>query len=96
LDPAGPLYNFLQPHLSLSDARFVDIIHTDYGFYGIARTTGTVDFFPNGGERIQPGCPQHPKFYSKDGIYSFSYLEFAVKQIESFTGFLFGISLIFH
>ncbi|EGI58684.1 Lipase member H-B [Acromyrmex echinatior] len=70
LDPAGPLYNFLQPHLSLSDARFVDIIHTDYGFYGIARTTGTVDFFPNGGERIQPGCPQHPKFYSKDDFCS--------------------------
>ncbi|KYN02692.1 Pancreatic triacylglycerol lipase, partial [Cyphomyrmex costatus] len=70
LDPAGPLYNFLQPHLSFSDARFVDIIHTDYGFYGIARTTGTVDFFPNGGERIQPGCQQHPKFYSKDDFCS--------------------------
>ncbi|XP_018367591.1 PREDICTED: phospholipase A1 member A-like [Trachymyrmex cornetzi] len=70
LDPAGPLYNFLQPHLSLFDARFVDIIHTDYGFYGIARITGTVDFFPNGGQRIQPGCPHHPKFYSKDDFCS--------------------------
>ncbi|XP_012533657.1 lipase member H-A [Monomorium pharaonis] len=70
LDPAGPLYNMLQPSLSFSDARFVDIIHTDYGFYGIAKTTGTVDFFPNGGERIQPGCPNRPVFFSPDDFCS--------------------------
>ncbi|XP_011175763.2 lipase member H-B [Solenopsis invicta] len=70
LDPAGPLYNRLQPSLSFSDARFVDIIHTDYGFYGIAKTMGTVDFFPNGGERIQPGCPQRPTFLSIDDFCS--------------------------
>lgn len=83
LDPAGPLYYFTQPHLSTSDARFVDIIHTDCGFYGNAMNTGTVDFFPNGGKRIQPGCQSHPKFFSKDGIFSLS--ELADKQIVPFT-----------
>ncbi|XP_039313434.1 pancreatic triacylglycerol lipase isoform X2 [Solenopsis invicta] len=43
----------------ITDARFVDIIHTDQGFYGVAKdTAGTVDFFPNGGSRVQPGCPR--------------------------------------
>ncbi|KAK2575778.1 hypothetical protein KPH14_007163 [Odynerus spinipes] len=57
LDPAGPLFNVIEEHLSSKDAKFVDIIHTDYGMYGIARMTGSVDFYPNGGHRIQPGCP---------------------------------------
>ncbi|XP_011150248.2 lipase member H-B [Harpegnathos saltator] len=64
LDPAGPFFNFLEPHLSYHDARFVDIIHTDYAYYGIAVSTGTVDFFPNGGHRIQPGCPEKIKVFS--------------------------------
>ncbi|RLU19237.1 hypothetical protein DMN91_007794 [Ooceraea biroi] len=64
LDPAGPFFNILEPRLSHSDARFVDIIHTDSGFYGIAKATGTVDFFPNGGRRVQPGCPLNATFYS--------------------------------
>jgi len=50
----------------------VDIIHTDCGVYGVAKNTGTVDFFPNGGKRIQPGCPEHPKFYSEEGIFFLS------------------------
>lgn len=67
LDPAGPLFNLLEARLSSSDARFVDIIHTDFGFYGISRNTGTVDFFPNGGHRVQPGCPENFTFFSKEG-----------------------------
>ncbi|XP_015588417.1 lipase member H-A [Cephus cinctus] len=65
LDPAGPLFNYLESPLSAKDAQFVDIIHTDYGFYGIAHVTGTVDFFPNGGRRIQPGCPFYYHVMSK-------------------------------
>lgn len=57
LDPAGPFYNIVQKTLSSNDARFVDIIHTDYGLIGVGRTTGTVDFFPNNGRNPQPGCP---------------------------------------
>ncbi|KAL2720337.1 lipase member H-B-like isoform X4 [Vespula squamosa] len=63
LDPAGPIFNFLKSHLSSTDARFVDIIHTDYGLYGTLRT-GIVDFFPNGGHRLQPDCPQGSPFLS--------------------------------
>ncbi|XP_058796347.1 lipase member H-like [Phymastichus coffea] len=57
LDPAGPLFNLIQPHLSRDDARFVDTIHTDAGLYGINRPSGAASFFPNGGRRVQPGCP---------------------------------------
>ncbi|XP_034943861.1 pancreatic triacylglycerol lipase-like isoform X2 [Chelonus insularis] len=67
LDPAGPLFNLLQSPLSASDAKFVDIIHTDAGLYGIARITGTVDFWPNRGIRLQPGCPENAQFYTPEG-----------------------------
>ncbi|KAG7190862.1 hypothetical protein KM043_006925 [Ampulex compressa] len=70
LDPAGPLFHLIDLHLTASDARFVDIIHTDYGFYGIARTTGDVDFFPNGGRRVQPGCPTNATFFSNEDFCS--------------------------
>lgn len=56
LDPAGPLYYLLNNHLSISDADFVDVIHTDMGFAGLALKIGTVNFFPNYGRRPQPGC----------------------------------------
>ncbi|KAG9436247.1 lipase member H-A [Apis mellifera carnica] len=56
LDPAGPLYYLLNNHLSISDADFVDVIHTDMGIFGIALKIGHVDFFPNYGSRPQPGC----------------------------------------
>lgn len=35
----------------------VDIIHTDAGLYGQPISTGSVDFWPNGGNTLQPGCP---------------------------------------
>lgn len=73
MDPAGPFFNLIMPTLSSNDARFVDIIHTDYGIFGVGLVTGTVDFFPNGGERVQPGCPQSTTFNSDEGIYFFSW-----------------------
>lgn len=36
-------------------ALFVDVIHTDKMFFGAPESTGTVDFWPNGGE-AQYGC----------------------------------------
>ncbi len=65
LDPAGPGFyvpNEFYPtvvvpeHLSADSARFVDVIHTNGGAFGGSVSTGTVDFWPNGGQ-FQPGCP---------------------------------------
>lgn len=63
LDPAGPYWygNGTNVPISKLDARFVDIIHTDAGLFGAPISTGTIDFWPNGGVRIQPGCPNDPE-----------------------------------
>lgn len=58
LDPASPgFYQCNGDHLDPSDAGFVLVVHTDGGVYGALEPTGTVDFYPNGGSRPQPGCP---------------------------------------
>lgn len=36
---------------------FVDIIHTDANGFGSSQATGSIDFWPNGGVHLQPGCP---------------------------------------
>lgn len=59
LDPAGPLWygiNIFASPVSRRDARFVDVIHTDRNRFGAPVSTGTVDFYPNDGAGIQPGC----------------------------------------
>lgn len=60
LDPAFPgFYPSLgTPAVSKKDAKFVDIIHTDAWLYGIPIATGHVDFWPNSGKTLQPGCPR--------------------------------------
>ncbi|XP_017060656.1 inactive pancreatic lipase-related protein 1 [Drosophila ficusphila] len=57
LDPAFPLF-YPGSHLSANDAEFVDVIHTDAWLYGAPTSTGTADFWPNGGGSLQPGCPK--------------------------------------
>ena len=42
-------------HLSAGDAKFVDVIHSDGGFFGIPWALGHADFYPNGGVALQPG-----------------------------------------
>lgn len=65
LDPASPFFrhHILRERsrkLDASDARLVDVIHTDGSDvftdgFGLSRPLGHLDFFPNGG-REQPGC----------------------------------------
>jgi hypothetical protein len=43
--------------LNISDANFVDIIHTS-SFFGIQTAIGHADFWPNGGA-VQPGCSKN-------------------------------------
>lgn len=57
LDPAGPLFSTTDPAVRLdpTDARFVDVIHTDADRFGLFQTSGHIDFYPNGGLN-QVGC----------------------------------------
>lgn len=60
LDPAFPPFYpaITTKAISKHDAVMVDVIHTDAGLYGAPKSTGTVDFWPNGGTTLQPGCPK--------------------------------------
>ncbi|XP_063698362.1 phospholipase A1 isoform X2 [Culicoides brevitarsis] len=60
LDPAFPGFYpaIAATHLSYKDAEFVDIIHTDAWLYGTPTSTGSIDFWPNAGKTLQPGCPR--------------------------------------
>ncbi|XP_037557011.1 pancreatic lipase-related protein 2-like [Dermacentor silvarum] len=66
LDPADPYFQHMPAFVRLdpTDARFVDIIHTDGGTVldlvkgeglGMYQPTGHLDFYPNGGSKM-PGC----------------------------------------
>lgn len=58
LDPAYPGYSLggKDDHLSKGDAVFVDVLHTNPGILGFPEAIGDVDFYPNPGSWIQPGC----------------------------------------
>ena len=62
LDPAGPYFTATknEAHLDKTDAKYVDIIHTNAGYVGTADVVGHTDFFPNGGS-VQTGCAPDPK-----------------------------------
>ncbi|XP_055371524.1 pancreatic triacylglycerol lipase-like [Condylostylus longicornis] len=71
LDPANPGYydlpiDIIFDHLGPSDAVFVDVIHTDAGLLGAPYSTGTVDFWPNGGYSVQSGCPVPRHLFTGD------------------------------
>ncbi|XP_031776479.1 pancreatic triacylglycerol lipase isoform X1 [Apis florea] len=89
LDPAGPLFYFLNSHLKSSDARFVGIIHADIGGYGLALKTGDVDFFPNYGHRPQPNCPLIGPLLSQMDLCSHSRsFEFYAESVRNHTAFI--------
>lgn len=49
-----------EDRLDVTDAQFVDIIHTNGDQNGIFKSLGQIDFFPNGGKR-QPDCGKADK-----------------------------------
>ncbi|XP_056641565.1 pancreatic triacylglycerol lipase-like [Diorhabda sublineata] len=57
LDPALPCFSYedLNGRLDASDAKYVEIIHTNAGLLGFDVDLGHADFYPNGG-KSQPGC----------------------------------------
>ncbi|XP_077270025.1 pancreatic triacylglycerol lipase-like isoform X3 [Temnothorax americanus] len=61
LDPALPGFSRAGPgsRISIGDAKYVEIIHTNGGRLGFFTAIGDVDYYPNGGKR-QPGCRVDP------------------------------------
>ncbi|XP_026741664.1 pancreatic triacylglycerol lipase-like isoform X2 [Trichoplusia ni] len=57
LDPAGPCFSNVSAsgRLDKTDAKYVDVIHTNGGMLGLKEPVGHKDFYPNGGTS-QPGC----------------------------------------
>ncbi|KAG5669188.1 hypothetical protein PVAND_017082 [Polypedilum vanderplanki] len=58
LDPAFPGFypSTVYKALNKFDAKFVDVIHTNGMEMGAPVSTGSVDFWPNSGKNLQPGC----------------------------------------
>lgn len=55
LDPALPQFE-QSSNISPKSAKFVNVIHTDAGYFGNPKDLGHADFYVNGGEALQPGC----------------------------------------
>lgn len=57
LDPALPFFTSSdhRSKLDKSDARFVDVIHTNVGVFGKIEPSGHIDFYVNGG-KTQIAC----------------------------------------
>ncbi|KAL8590472.1 hypothetical protein ACOMHN_011685 [Nucella lapillus] len=104
LDPADPNFSYQPPEVRLdpSDARWVDVIHTDgapyttYGGYGTLQPMGHIDFYPNGGKN-QPGCHTDTSVYNfvsdayREGMTNAEYA-MACSHDRSITLFLKSIS----
>nr|XP_031839440.1 pancreatic lipase-related protein 2-like [Nomia melanderi] len=87
LDFADPL--FLRDHLNVKDALFVDVIHTDAEDYGQIFDSGSVNFKPNFGRRIQPSCPIVNIPFSDNAFCSHHrYWMFWAESLQNEIGFL--------
>lgn len=67
MDPANPIFYPTGCYLTSKDAKWVDVIHTDKGGYGTPLSTGTTDYYVNGGTRPQPDCKTLAVPLSKEG-----------------------------
>lgn len=58
LDPASYLFSYAEvdERLAETDADIVQVIHTNAGTFGFMQPLGTIDFYPNGIGKKQPGC----------------------------------------
>ncbi|XP_072399474.1 lipase member H-like [Diabrotica undecimpunctata] len=61
LDPSGLLFHSLpkSQKIGIGDGKFVDIIHTNAGFFGDYEAVGNLNIWVNGGMK-QPGCFKQP------------------------------------
>lgn len=58
LDPAGPCFSYAysDQRLDKTDAKYVDVVHSNRLVQGIIESLGHADFYINGGGPNQPGC----------------------------------------
>lgn len=85
LDPAMPLFITVnnKEKLDASDAKFVDVLHTNAFIQGQIEPSGHIDFYMNGGIN-QPGCWEHGNLF---GCNHHRSLEYFSESINSKTGF---------
>ncbi|CAH0714216.1 unnamed protein product, partial [Brenthis ino] len=94
LDPARALFEgtlSIRSGLDRTCAKFVDIIHTNPGYYGSTKSTGTVDIWPNfsPSDGMQPGCPKgnFDRFTPEDLCSHDRAWRYLVESISSATAF---------
>lgn len=74
LDPARPLLKpGLVNRLDAGDADFVEVIHTNAGYYGEIGRIGHVDFCVNGG-KVQPFCADREMYQLCSHVWSVCFM----------------------
>ncbi|XP_072744224.1 phospholipase A1 [Anoplolepis gracilipes] len=74
LDPARPLVRpGMMNRLDAGDADFVEVIHTNAGYYGEVGRVGHVDFCVNGG-KVQPFCQDREMFHLCSHVWSVCFM----------------------
>lgn len=80
LDPARPLVRpSLMNRLDAGDADFVEVIHTNAGYYGEVGRVGHVDFCVNGG-KVQPFCQDREMFHLCSHVWSVCFMAQSINE----------------
>lgn len=74
LEPAGPVFDQLQIGLNATNARFVQVLHTNVGGLGTTLQRGDVDFYANNRSIFQPGCTIPKCSHDKSTLFYFASL----------------------
>nr|XP_018917471.1 PREDICTED: phospholipase A1-like isoform X1 [Bemisia tabaci] len=88
LDPARPCFNGkpAKDRLDVTDAEYVEIVHTCADYLGLLQPIGHIDFYPNGGSLVQPGCSYYDVGACSHAR-SFQYYAEALTTNRSFIGY---------
>lgn len=86
MDPALPLFSFNNPagRVAITDADYVEIIHTDNGRLGFDVPIGHADFYPNWGW-MMPGCGPDLTGFCSHSL-AWEYMAESIRIIGSFYG----------
>lgn len=85
LNPSAKLFERFSPfnwRLNKDSGMFVDVIHTETEYRGMARSCGTIDFYVNEG-KIQPDCLRTADPGKLFNLISFSYFNTPNSDLQS-------------